>query len=62
VLDRNARRRGMPLSHAKIWDKAGRRQSAVKLDSTTLESRKILSVIYFNARLCGRGNNLKQSL
>src|SRR5271157_4681746 len=52
VLDRNARAaEGIAVCAArlKIWDKArDAAESAVKLDSTTLESRKILSVIYFN--------------
>jgi tetratricopeptide (TPR) repeat protein len=52
VLDRNARAaEGIAVCAArlKLWDKArDAAESAVKLDSTTLESRKILSVIYFN--------------
>jgi Predicted N-acetylglucosaminyl transferase len=52
VLDRNAKAaEGIAVCAArlKIWDKArDAAESAVKLDSTTLESRKILSVIYFN--------------
>jgi Cytochrome c biogenesis factor len=52
VLDRNAKAaEGIAVCAArlKIWDKAkAAAESAVMLDSTTLESRKILSVIYFN--------------
>lgn len=52
MLDRNARAaEGIAICAArlKIWDEArNAAESAVKLDSTTLESRKILSAIYFN--------------
>ena len=54
VLDRNAKAaEGIAVCAArlKIWDKArDAAESAVKLDSATLESRKILSVIYFNEK------------
>ena len=52
ILDRTAKAaEGIAICAArlKIWDKArDAAESAVRLDSTTLESRKILSVIYFN--------------